>query len=66
MSLSREITIWCDADGCLELEGEFPDQNPSDVRDVLLKKGWRCDGDGDFCPEHAAQAEKADHGSGAT
>ena len=52
MSWTKEITIWCDKDGCEEWE-----QHPNTVeetRRILSRDGWEYTQEKDYCPQHSS------------
>lgn len=55
MSVTKETTIWCDADECVE----WTQQNTGSVaeaRRLAARSGWVQRGGKDFCRGHAGRA----------
>lgn len=58
MSVSTDVTIWCDADECNEWYQGDSGSNASRIRRTLARRGWtRVRRDGrvlDLCPDDSA------------
>lgn len=54
MSTSREVTVWCDDEGCGEWTyGNGDNHTNAEARLGARRLGWECSSRGDFCIEHA-------------
>lgn len=62
MSISREVTVWCDAPDCPEWgpQGDYA-TTAQEARLKSRRLGWRYRDGRDLCPAHAASA-RSSHG----
>lgn len=58
MSIRREVTLWCDAEGCCQWWIGHAEHTAERARKVAAGEGWRTIDGYDLCPEHA----RADRG----
>lgn len=62
MSITREITIWCDREGCTEWT-QFNDHDSEHAKVTVARKlagrtGWTYNSErGDWCPAHSQGRE---------
>jgi hypothetical protein len=52
MSTTRETTLWCDADGCVQWE-QVAERTDAGARRELRGLGWKRASGKDYCPFHA-------------
>lgn len=55
MSATKETTIWCDVEGCVEWV-QIAVGRTGDARQEARMYGWRYASRRDLCPEHAQEA----------
>jgi hypothetical protein len=60
VSTSRQITVWCDVEGCSEWNQQSG--NIRQVRKEVRKHGWALRNGKDLCPKHKAEDPTAQTG----
>jgi len=50
MSLSHEVTVWCDGEGCAPRWEQGASTTAADLRLTLKRRGWTQEGKLDYCP----------------
>jgi hypothetical protein len=56
LSISKEITIWCDAPDCPKWSQE-PGSVASTIRADKQRRGWKYRNGKDYCPKHSPKRE---------
>ena len=58
MSWIKNITIWCDGDGCGEWRWGETNESVTESRKMLKKNGWKHRNGKDYCPDCADKQDR--------